>query len=136
MPRIVAALILIGILAEPVRVVGYYRGGSTTVHHVSGGGRYGYHSSTTVVHHDHYDSGWGSFAAGAAIGTAAGIAIGAATAPRTTVVAVPPVGTVVQALPAGCAMVAGPAGQVYNCNSVYYQPYYQGSVLCYRVTTL
>ncbi len=95
--------------------------------------RSGYH-----VYDD--DPGWnlGAFAAGTAVGVA-GTAIGAAAAhgpSTTTVVATAPppaVGTIVGTLPGGCTSVASGGGTLYNCNNVYYKPYYQGTALVYQV---
>jgi hypothetical protein len=38
-------------------------------------------------------------------------------------------------MPGSCASISGGGGVVYNCNSVYYQPYYQGTTLVYQVVT-
>ncbi|MEX2260987.1 MAG: hypothetical protein WD696_03505 [Bryobacteraceae bacterium] len=87
------------------------------------------------VDYDH-DWGWGSFAAGAAIGATTGAIVGAATSePTTVVVATPMVGTTVATLPGGCAAVGAGSTVIYNCNNVFYQPFYQGSTLAYQVVT-
>ena len=73
--------------------------------------------------------GWGSFAAGAAVG-----AVGAAAAydhPDTVVVA-PSTGGYVSTLPSDCYATDEGGRPVYNCNGVYYQPTYQGSSLMYE----
>lgn len=98
-----------------------YRGGC---YHCGG---YYYHDS---------DWNWGSFAAGAATAAVTKAAVTAATRPSTTVVATAPaVGTVVTTLPGQCATEGAGGAVVYNCNKVYYRPYYQGSTLVYRVVT-
>jgi outer membrane usher protein FimD/PapC len=79
---------------------------------------------------------WGSFAAGAAVGavTTAAVASAAHSSSSTTVVvAAPSVGALVPALPAGCTTVSAGGTVVYNCNSVYYRPSYQGTQLVYQV---
>jgi outer membrane usher protein FimD/PapC len=81
---------------------------------------------------------WGSFAAGAAVGavTTAAVASAAHSSSSTTVVvAAPSVGTLVPTLPAGCTSVSAGGTVVYNCNSVYYRPSYQGAQLVYQVVT-
>jgi hypothetical protein len=92
---------------------------------------YGYNRGGVVVVDDNH-WGWGEFAAGAAVGVAAGAIAGAAAA-SPAVVAVPAMGTVVGGLPGGCATVATAGAVIYNCNSVYYRPYYQGASLVYQV---
>jgi hypothetical protein len=91
----------------------------------------GYHGAVVV------DDGWnwGSFAAGAAVGVATTAAVAAATRPTTAVVAAPTLGTVVTALPGECASVASGGAVIYNCSSIYYQPFYQGTTLVYKVVT-
>jgi hypothetical protein len=92
----------------------------------------GYYGPT--YYHDDYN--WGAFAAGAAVGVATTAVVAAATRPSTTVVVAPPppaIGTVIGVLPTGCAAVAVPGSVVYNCSNVYYSPFYQGTVLSYRV---
>jgi hypothetical protein len=84
---------------------------------------------------DDHDWGWGSFAAGAAIG-ATSAAVGAAIADdNDPVVEAPPlaVGSIVSTLPPSCPMIVTSATTVYSCNGVYYQPYYQGASLVYQV---
>ena len=68
--------------------------------------------------------GWGSFAAGAAVG-ATTAAVGAA-------VVAPPAGTVVTTLPSSCAMVGTSGTAIYDCGGSYYRPYYSGSNLVYE----
>jgi len=88
-------------------------------------------------YHDN-DWNWGSFAAGAAVAgvTTAAVASAARSSSSTTVVVqAPAVGTMVTALPGGCATINTPGGMIYNCNSVYYHPYYQGTTLMYQVVT-
>lgn len=99
-----------------------------------GGYRGGY-----VVYDDDPGWNWGAFAAGAAVGVA-GTAIGAAAThdePSTTTVVTtappPAAGTIVGTLPGGCTSVASGGGTLYNCNNVYYKPYYQGTALVYQV---
>jgi hypothetical protein len=94
------------------------------------GGYYG-----GVVVHDN-DWNWGSFAAGAAAGVVTGAVVGAATAPHTTTVVTTPapaIGTVVTGLPGQCAAVSGAAETFYNCNNIFYRPFYQGTSLVYQV---
>jgi hypothetical protein len=64
-------------------------------------------------------------------------AVAAATAPRssTVVVAAPAVGTVVSALPGSCGAISTGNAVVYNCNNVYYSPFYQGTTVVYQVVT-
>jgi hypothetical protein len=82
------------------------------------------------------DWNWGSFAAGAAVGVATTAVVSAATRPETTtVVTAPAVGSVVGALPGSCATVGAGGAVIYNCNSIYYRPYYQGTTLVYQVVT-
>jgi Family of unknown function (DUF6515) len=78
--------------------------------------------------------GWGSFAAGAAVG-ATTAAVGAAAADHndTVVVAAPPAGTVVATLPSSCTMVGTSGTAIYDCGGAYYRPYYSGSDLVYEV---
>jgi len=88
----------------------------------------------------HEDPDWGAFAAGAAVGVATTAAVAAATRPSTTtttVVTAPaiPVGSIVPTLPGGCTTVASGSAVIYQCSSVYYRPYYQGSSLVYQVVT-
>ena len=73
--------------------------------------------------------GWGSFAAGAAVG-----AVGAAAAYDypDTVVVTPSMGGYVSTLPSDCYATDGGGTPLYNCNGVYYQPTYQGSSLMYE----
>jgi hypothetical protein len=100
---------------------------------VHGGGTYygGRYYGGPVVYEN--NNNFGAFAAGAAVGVATTAAVAAATRPSTTVVATP--GAVVTALPGSCASISGEGGVVYNCNSVYYRPYYQGTTLVYQVVT-
>jgi hypothetical protein len=93
------------------------------------GGYYG-----GCCYHQDDDWNWGSFAAGAAVGVATTAAVSAATRPSTTVVAAP-VGSVVSTLPGSCATVSSGGAVIYNCNSVFYRPYYQGTTLVYQVVT-
>jgi hypothetical protein len=96
----------------------------------------GYYGGGCCYYHD--DPNCGAFAAGAAIGVATTAAVAAATShpSRTTVVVqTPPVGSTVAVLPRGCATVSAPGEVIYNCNSVYYRPYYQGTSLVYQVVT-
>jgi len=82
---------------------------------------------------DDHDWGWGSFAAGAAVG-ATTAAVGAAAADHdNTVVVAPPAGTVVTTLPSSCAMVGTSGTAIYDCGGSYYRPYYSGSNLVYEV---
>jgi outer membrane usher protein FimD/PapC len=89
----------------------------------------------------YHDDGWnwGSFAAGAAVGVATTAAVSAATRPEptntTVVVQAPAVGTMVPALPGGCSTISTGGAMIYNCSSVYYRPYYQGTTLVYQVVT-
>lgn len=84
---------------------------------VSQGGDF---ESGTVNHDSEWN--WSSFAVGGA--PAASPSTGAA----------PAVGTVVSMLPSGCTVVAGSKVAIYDCKSVYYRPFYQGSTLVYQVT--
>jgi hypothetical protein len=85
--------------------------------------------------HDH-DWNWGSFAAGAAVGVATTAIVASAHSSHTTVVVAPPaVGTVISALPASCGTVTASGVVIYNCNNIYYRPYYQGTTLVYQVVT-
>jgi hypothetical protein len=81
-------------------------------------------------YHDDNDWGWGSFAAGAAIG-----AVGAAVVDDDdTVVIMPSTGGYVAALPSNCEVTTGGGGPtLYECDGVYYQPTYQGATLMYQV---
>ena len=81
------------------------------------------------------DWNWGAFAAGAAVGVATTAAVAAANRPATVVVAPPALGTMVPALPGGCGEINTGNAMVYNCSSVYYRPYYQGTTLVYQVVT-
>jgi len=85
----------------------------------------------------HDDPNWGAFAAGAAIGVATTAAVAAATSHKSTTVVVqaPPVGTTVGVLPGGCSTISAAGGVIYNCNSAYYRPFYQGTSLVYQVVT-
>lgn len=86
------------------------------------------------VHYDN-DWNWGSFAAGAAVGAVTTGVVAAATRPDTVVVAAPAIGTVVNTLPGACGSVMANGVAIYNCNNVYYRPYYQGTTLVYQVVT-
>ena len=89
-----------------------------------------------VVDDNHYN-GWGAFAAGAAVGAVTTAAVASAARPSTTTVVVqaPALGSVYATLPAGCGVVSAGEATLYNCNNVYYRPYYQGTSLVYQVTT-
>jgi hypothetical protein len=96
----------------------------------------GYYGGGCCAYHD--DWNWGSFAAGAVVGVATTAVVAAATSSHnTTVVAapVPAMGTIVGALPGGCTVISAPGTAIYNCNSIYYRPYYQGSSLVYQIVT-
>ena len=95
----------------------------------------GYYGSGCCYYHD--DPNWGAFAAGTAVGVATTAAVAAATRPSSTTVVVqaPPVGTTIGVLPGGCATVSAPGAVIYNCNNVYYRPFYQGTTLVYQVVT-
>jgi len=95
----------------------------------------GYYGGGCCYYHD--DPNWGAFAAGAAVGVATTAAVAAATRPSSTTVVVqaPAIGSTVGVLPGGCAAVSAPGTVIYNCNSVYYRPYYQGTSLVYQVVT-
>ena len=95
----------------------------------------GYHGG--CCYYDDHDWNWGSFAAGAAVGVATTAAVAAATAPKSTtvVVSAPAVGTVVSALPGSCGAISTGNAVVYNCNNVYYSPFYQGTSVVYQVVT-
>jgi len=95
----------------------------------------GYYGGGCCYYHD--DPNWGAFAAGAAVGVATTAAVAAATRPSTTTVVVqaPPIGSTVGVLPGGCATVSAPGTVIYNCNNVYYRPFYQGTSLVYQVVT-
>ena len=84
-----------------------------------------------------HDSGWnwGAFAAGAATTAVVSAAARSAAQPAAVVVAAPVVGTVVPALPATCATVGAGTTLLYNCSNIYYQPFYQGTTLVFRVVT-
>jgi hypothetical protein len=101
----------------------------------------GWYRGGYVVYDDDPGWNWGSFATGAAVGVA-GTAIGAAAAhdsSTTTVVTTAPpppppaTGTIVGSLPGGCTAVASGGGTLYNCNNVFYRPYYQGTTVVYQV---
>jgi len=94
------------------------------------GGYYG-----GCCYHEDNDWNWGSFAAGAAVGVATTAVVAAATRPSTTVVAAPAVGSVVTVLPGGCSGVSTGGATIYNCNNIYYRPYYQGTSLVYQIVT-
>ena len=97
------------------------------------GGYYG----GCCYYHDN-DWNWGSFAAGAAVGVATTAAVAAATRPASTTTVVttaPAVGSIVNVLPGGCGSVAAGGGVIYNCNNIYYRPYYQGTTLVYQIVT-
>lgn len=79
------------------------------------------------------DWNWGSFAAGAAVGAVTTGVVAAATRPDTVVVAAPAMGTIVNTLPGACGTVMANGVMIYNCNNVYYRPYYQGPTLVYQV---
>jgi hypothetical protein len=101
---------------------------------VHGGGCY-----NCGYYHDN-DWNWGSFAAGAAVGVATTAVVAAATRPapsQTTVVvaAPPPLGSMVPALPGSCTTINTGSALVYNCSSIYYRPYYQGTTLVYQVVS-
>lgn len=85
----------------------------------------------------HYDNDWnyGAFAAGAAVGAVTTAAVATAARPAPVVVAAPVVGTVVTGLPGACGTVMAGGVAIYNCNNVYYRPYYQGTTLVYQVVT-
>jgi hypothetical protein len=95
----------------------------------------GYYGGGCCYYHD--DPNWGAFAAGAAVGVATTAAVAAATRPSTTtVVTTAPalaIGTTVGVLPGGCTAISAPNVVTYNCNNVYYRPYYQGTALVYQV---
>jgi hypothetical protein len=95
----------------------------------------GYYGGGCCYYHD--DPNWGAFAAGAAVGVATTAAVAAATShPSTTVVVqAPPLGSTIGVLPGGCATVTVSGGVIYNCNNVYYRPFYQGTSLVYQVVT-
>jgi hypothetical protein len=86
-------------------------------------------------YHDN-DWNWGSFAAGAAVGAVTTAAVASAHHSSTTVVvAAPTVGTLVPTLPTGCTTISTAGAQIYQCSSIYYQPFYQGTQLVYQVVT-
>jgi hypothetical protein len=87
-------------------------------------------------YHDN-DWNWGSFAAGAAVGVATTAVVAAATRPstQTVVVTAPAVGSMVTTLPGTCSSINTANGVLYNCSSIYYRPYYQGTSLVYQVVT-
>jgi hypothetical protein len=103
-----------------------------------GGYGYGYHGGVVVV-----DDGpdWGAFAAGAAVGAVTGAVVGAATSSNTTTVVQTTapaattiaIGSVVGGLPGACAVIGAGAAMVYNCNNIYYRPFYQGTTMMYQV---
>jgi outer membrane usher protein FimD/PapC len=95
----------------------------------------GYNGGGCCYYHD--DPNWGAFAAGAAVGVATTAVVAAATRPKETTVVVqaPPVGSAVGVLPGGCSTVSAGGAVIYNCNSVYYRPFYQGTSLVYQVVT-
>jgi hypothetical protein len=96
----------------------------------------GYYGGGCCYYHD--DPNWGAFAAGAAVGVATTAAVAAATShPSTTTVVVqaPPMGATVGVLPGGCSTVSAGGAVIYNCNNVYYRPFYQGTSLVYQVVT-
>jgi len=72
------------------------------------------------------DWNWSSFAVGGAPDTTPSTAAATLTAPA--------VGAVVSRLPGGCSPVTGSKVALYDCKSVYYRPFYQGSTLVYQVT--
>jgi len=80
----------------------------------------------------------GAAVAGAAIGAAAA---SAAYAPAPVYVApapvayAPPVGTVVYSLPGGCANLSINGLPYMQCGGTFYQPFYSGGSLMYRVAT-
>jgi hypothetical protein len=98
---------------------------------------YGKDRHTTNVNVDvrRRGGGAGTFIAGAIVGGA----ISSAARPTTVVVVpppvyvVPPMGGMVPYLPGGCQQIIG-GGVVYQrCGGVFYQPFYQGGGLSYRV---
>lgn len=90
---------------------------------------YGRRVSVDVDVHRHRRSGAGAFVAGAIVGGA----ISSATRPRTVVVVAPQVGYVAPYLPPSCTQVIS-RGVVYqHCDGNYYEPFYQGGVVSYRV---
>lgn len=95
----------------------------------------GYYGGGCCAYHD--DWNWGSFAAGAAVGVATTAVVAAATSSHSTTTVVtapaPAMGTIVGTLPGGCATVSAPGAVIYNCNNIYYRPYYQGTTLVYQV---
>lgn len=95
----------------------------------------GYYGGGCCYYHD--DPNWGAFAAGAAIGVATTAVVASAASHKSTTVVVqaPPIGSTVGVLPGGCSVVSAPGTTIYNCNSIYYRPYYQGSTLVYQVVT-
>lgn len=97
----------------------------------------GYYGGGCCYYHD--DWNWGSFAAGAAVGVATTAAVAAATSHHTTTVVTtapaPAVGTIIGTLPGACTVVSAPGTTIYNCNNIYYRPYYQGTSLVYQVVT-
>ncbi len=90
-------------------------------------------------HHVHVDvhrrgGGAGTFIAGAIVGGA----IASAARPPVVVVAgpavvAPVVGVVVPFLPEGCTQIIRGGAMYQQCGGAYYQPYYQGASLSYRV---
>jgi len=75
--------------------------------------------------------GWGSFAAGAAVG-ATSAAVGAAAASSHYPVVAPETGVAMTTLPAGCMAVENTEPPVYDCGGAYYQPSYAGSSVVYQ----
>ena len=96
-----------------------------------------YHGGYGGCCYYHDDPNWGAFAAGAAVGVATTAAVAAATRPSSTTVVVqaPPVGSTVGVLPGSCSTVSAGGTVIYNCNNVYYRPFYQGTSLVYQVVT-
>src|SRR5215472_7411685 len=90
----------------------------------------------------HEDNNWGAFAAGAVVAGVTTAAVASASsshaapapAPTTNVNTIP-VGSVVPSIPGGCATIAQGTEVIYNCNNVYYKPFYQGQQLVYQVIT-
>jgi hypothetical protein len=88
-----------------------------------GGGYYGggFHGPAVVNHY----YGAGCWNCGAAVGLAAGAAAVAATAYA--------VGSLVASVPTGCPYQAVGGANYYVCGGTWYQPYYGGNGLYYRV---
>jgi len=97
----------------------------------------GYRGGCVNCYYHDNNWNWGSFAAGAATAAVTGAVVAAATRPASTtvVVAAPAIGTIVPTLPGSCSTVSAAGGVIYNCNSTYYRPYYQGTQLVYQVAT-